>query len=584
MQGPGDRIGGYRVLHVLGRGGMGVVYKAEDEATGRLVALKVILAEHARDDAFMKRFRVEARAAASIVHPHVTVLYQAGEHEGQPFLAFEHVPGGTLDRRILEKGPLPWREACERGAEVAGALAALHERGLVHRDLKPENVLLDEKGRAKLADFGLVRRDRGKWITMTTSLTSEGQILGTYAYMAPEQADGQKGIDGRADLYSLGAPIFAPPVGRPPFEGTPIEVLVKTLQQQPPSPRELAPDVPEALERLVLTLLAKDPAERPSTALVVAGELEALARSESASKARASSRRAAVAREPRARAEAPRSRASLSTVTRLIVGAFAVLGVAASCLFAVVVLGIGEGPPSVGESPKDPTPTTTLPAPRPDPLPSASELLRVARAKLDAKDLEGAIADGARAIELEPKNAAAWAICAEARRVKGDLDVAIRDASRGTALDPKLAAAWAERGAAWALKGDLDGAIADDERALAVATDARAAKIRTTLDELRRRASAVKPGEKLAASPPPDYAAIAEKLAPRVEVLLQDIEPLARERKLDALAPKFAELAALWSEVAAVPVEFLAASRVAAWNRRIREWKDVHDACTRKER
>jgi TPR repeat protein len=281
--GPGDRIASYRIRRVLGHGGMGVVYEAEDQATGRLVALKVILAEHARDEKFMKRFRVEAQAAAAIIHPHVTTLFQAGDHETRPgervpFLAFELVSGGTLEGRLAKQGPLPWREACARGAEVASALGELHARGLVHRDLKPGNVLLDANGRAKLADLGLVRRDPGMWQSMTAGITREGELLGTLAYMSPEQAEGKKDIDARADLYSLGALLFALLTGRPPFEGHGMDILTKLYTQAAPSPRELAPETPVALERLVLRLLAKDPAGRPASALEVGRALDQLAR------------------------------------------------------------------------------------------------------------------------------------------------------------------------------------------------------------------------------------------------------------------------------------------------------------------
>jgi WD40 repeat protein len=274
----GDRVGSYRILEALGRGGMGAVYRAQDETTGRLVALKVILPEHAQDPEFMERFRAEAHAAAALVHPHVAVLYQAGEDQGRHFLAFELVPGGTLDERLFKRGRLPWPEACERCGEVASALAALHAAGLVHRDLKPENVLLDAVGRAKLSDFGLVRLDRSKWLSMTGSVTHAGDIVGSLSYMSPEQADGRKDVDARADLYSLGALLFALLTGRPPFEGAGVEVMKRLFFEPPPSPRSLAPEIPARLDRLVLSLLAKDPAKRPADALSVQRELEQIAR------------------------------------------------------------------------------------------------------------------------------------------------------------------------------------------------------------------------------------------------------------------------------------------------------------------
>jgi serine/threonine-protein kinase len=274
---PGERVGNYTILELLGKGGFGAVFKARDEVTGALVALKAVHPDHARDPDFVKRLRDEARAAAAVSHPHVAVFHTSGEHQGIPYLVFELVGGGTLDRLVRDRGPLPWREACARGAEVASALAALHRAGIVHRDVKPENVLLDGEGRAKLADFGLVRLDRGQWHSLSGSLTGEGEIVGTFAFMSPEQADGAKDLDGRADLYALGALIFMLLTGRPPFEGRGMEVLARLAKSPPPSPRSLARDVPARLDRLVLALLAKERDARPRDALTVQEELEAIA-------------------------------------------------------------------------------------------------------------------------------------------------------------------------------------------------------------------------------------------------------------------------------------------------------------------
>ncbi|HZV00560.1 MAG TPA: serine/threonine-protein kinase, partial [Planctomycetota bacterium] len=241
---PGERVGNYTILELLGRGGFGAVFKAKDEMTGALVALKAVHPDHARDRDFVRRLRDEARAAAAVSHPHVALFHTTGEHGGIPFLVFELVPGGTLDRLVRDRGPLPWREACARAAEIAGALSALHRAGIVHRDVKPENVLLDGEGRAKLADFGLVRLDRGQWHSLSGSVTGEGEIMGTFAFMSPEQADGAKDLDGRADLYSLGALLFFLLTGRPPFEGRGVEVLARLAKSPPPSARSFDRDVP----------------------------------------------------------------------------------------------------------------------------------------------------------------------------------------------------------------------------------------------------------------------------------------------------------------------------------------------------
>ena len=211
---PGERVGNYTILELLGRGGFGAVFKAKDEMTGALVALKAVHPDHARDRDFVRRLRDEARAAAAVSHPHVALFHTTGEHGGIPFLVFELVPGGTLDRLVRDRGPLPWREACARAAEIAGALSALHRAGIVHRDVKPANVLFDGTGRAKLADLGLARAP-----VDARSLTLTGEVVGTLAYLSPEQANAVAAPGPAADLYALGATLYALVAGEPPFSG-----------------------------------------------------------------------------------------------------------------------------------------------------------------------------------------------------------------------------------------------------------------------------------------------------------------------------------------------------------------------------
>jgi formylglycine-generating enzyme required for sulfatase activity len=266
----GTLLGSYRILEVLGRGGMGVVYKAHDEQLDRLVAVKLVLPEIANDDALLHRFDREARAAAMVVHPNIASLHAVSALQGMPYLVMEYIAGGSLADRIKHEGPLPWAEAARRGAEIARALEAIHAAGLVHRDLKPANVLLDEEGHAKLTDFGLARAVSG-----ASKLTKTGELVGTLEFLSPEQAAGE--ADARSDLYSLGATLFALLTSRPPFEGQGFQLVTQHLTAKPRSPRSLVPEIPADLEALVLRLLAKKPEER-GTAGAVAAELETIAR------------------------------------------------------------------------------------------------------------------------------------------------------------------------------------------------------------------------------------------------------------------------------------------------------------------
>jgi serine/threonine-protein kinase len=272
---PGTRVGGYVVLEKLGEGGMGAVFKARDEKLGRVVALKLASRVLVEDERLRKRFVREARAAALARHRHVAVVHDVGEHQGLPFIVMELVAGGSLKDRLRKQGCLPWREVAVFGAQVARGLAAIHGLGLVHRDLKPENVLLDSEGVCKITDFGLVGITDETGLAMTRALTKTGEIMGTLVFMAPEQADGRK-VGPEADLYSLGATLFALLAGRPPFEGQGIAVVKAILADAPPSLGPLAPGTPSRLLALVERLLSKEPSRRGEAA-EVARELDAIA-------------------------------------------------------------------------------------------------------------------------------------------------------------------------------------------------------------------------------------------------------------------------------------------------------------------
>jgi serine/threonine protein kinase len=266
----GTAVGGYVVTRALGQGGMGIVYEAREVATGRPVAIKFVLggARHA----LLERFRREGQKGALVSHPNVARVEGSGELAGAFYLVFELLPGGSLDDLVRSRGKLPWREVARLGAQVARGLQAIHAEGIVHRDMKPANVLLDAEGVPKVSDFGLARSVAGGSI----ALTKTGEMLGTLEFMAPEQADGKKEIDGRADLYALGGTLFALLAGRPPFQGSGMFLLTQHLHTPPPPVRSVVKDVPERFERLLLKLLAKEPGERGTDEEAIA-ELDALA-------------------------------------------------------------------------------------------------------------------------------------------------------------------------------------------------------------------------------------------------------------------------------------------------------------------
>ena len=285
---------GYDILEELGRGGMGVVYKARHRRLQRLVALKMVLAGAHVGQVGLARFRAEAEAVAKLLHSNIVQIYETGEHEGRPYFSLEFVEGGSLDQRIGESPTSP-RAAAQLVETLARTMEVAHQRGIVHRDLKPANILLAKLGSQssvvrnreidssslpadhwsrttvpKIADFGLAKR-----VDDDSSQTQSGAILGTPSYMAPEQAGGKNREIGPAvDIYSLGAILYELLVGRPPFKaGNPIDTVRQVIEQEPVPPRQLEPRVPHDLETICLKCLEKDPARRFASAAELADDL-----------------------------------------------------------------------------------------------------------------------------------------------------------------------------------------------------------------------------------------------------------------------------------------------------------------------
>ena len=253
---------------------MAEVYVAEDGLLNRTVALKVLFPELAQDEAFVERFRREARAAASLNHHNIVSVYDFGEDDGAWFIVMEYVDGPTLRDIIRREGPLDPARAAEIGSEVAAALAAAHAEGIVHRDVKPANVLIaSATGTVKVTDFGIARAANAR-----QGLTMPGTVLGTATYLSPEQAQGAT-VDQRTDIYSLGMVIYEMLAGRPPFVGeSPVAVAYQQLNQQAPPPSTHNTRVPPALDAVVMKAMAKSPAERQPSAEDIRAELLALDR------------------------------------------------------------------------------------------------------------------------------------------------------------------------------------------------------------------------------------------------------------------------------------------------------------------
>ena len=283
----GQTISHYRVLRMLGEGGMGVVYEAEDLRLGRHVALKFVVHTKLDRQETVERFEREARAASVLNHPNICTVHDVGEEGGHHFIAMELLEGESLEA-LLTKGALPPRKIVDLGSQIAEGLAAAHARGVIHRDIKPANVFVTSTGLVKIMDFGLAKilqspaaealTANESEVTQTSDLTTPGLAMGTVSFMSPEQVRGEE-VDTRSDLFSFGALLYDMAVGDPPFKGaTPAVKLAGILERNPVPPLEIDPSLPARLQEIVLKALEKDRDERYQTARDMAVDLRRVGR------------------------------------------------------------------------------------------------------------------------------------------------------------------------------------------------------------------------------------------------------------------------------------------------------------------
>ncbi len=418
-------IGPYVIEAEIGRGGMGVVYRGFDRALRRPVAIKMLrdLDMATGDD--LRRFEREAQAIANLSHPGIVAVHAVGQHSGRPYIVMELVAGESLET-LLRRQALSPRRVAELVHAVALALEHAHEKGVVHRDVKPGNVMVDEQGRPRLMDFGLARR-----ATTDEAMTNTGAVVGTPAYMAPEQARGDREAQGpRTDVYGLGGLLYRALAGRPPFEAPSIQLLsVKVLNEDPPPLRKIKPGVHADLETITLRCLEKEPERRYGSAREVALELG------------------------RFLANEPIEARPTGAATRFLLHARRNKKLTAA--LAALVLSLGGSLAFAGHS-----------LAREARRKRVHELVGTAHAEAQAKQLQAALDHLNEALALDPSFRVAWSDRAGVRVELNDVRGGLDDLEHALALDPDDAALWRMRGSVRYAHGDPKGAISDETHVL----------------------------------------------------------------------------------------------------------------------
>ncbi|MCY3024238.1 MAG: serine/threonine-protein kinase [Planctomycetota bacterium] len=304
------RLGDYELLGKLGHGAMGSVYLARNVTDNRQVALKILPQELARDEEFLERFRREARAASRLTHPNIVAAYDVGVADNYHYIAMEYVDGPNLELYMQKRGRLNENQLLKVALDMSYALEAAGAAGIVHRDIKPANILMSSQHVAKLTDLGLASASHGD-----RRVTMAGFCVGTPYYIAPEQARGDRGVDGRADIYSLGATLYHLATGTLPFSGeNPVVIMTKHLNETPAAPHVRQPAIPLYVSALIQKMMAKNPADRPQNAGELRADIERCIRGEMPLPKAAAAKAAPAPVAPAAPARAAPSLALLDTV------------------------------------------------------------------------------------------------------------------------------------------------------------------------------------------------------------------------------------------------------------------------------
>ena len=429
----GQTISHYRIVGVLGAGGMGVVYRAEDVRLERSVALKFVAEDLAHDPRTVQRLRSEARAASALNHGNICTIYDIDEHNGHPFIVMELMKGKTL-RDCLAPGPLKVHQIVDVGIEIADALHAAHSEGIIHRDIKPGNIFMTERGHVKILDFGLAKLTALFEPSQTTrdfERTAGGVTLGTTAYMSPEQATGED-LDGRTDIFSLGVVLYECATGRHPFPGkTSAVILSSILNRAPVAPVLLNPDVPLPLQDVINKCLEKDRELRYQSAADVRADLKRVRRDIESGHSRAVDvvRSGSGQEHGSGPAPAPPSSAGGSPAWRVGAGA------------AILLMVVGAGSYALWRRNPPPPPEPQQVAPLPDPaIPSR---LALATASLDARNYRAALAYAGQVLALDANHAGAITIRDEANTMLARFDASIADARQRLAAGDLRGAAQA---------------------------------------------------------------------------------------------------------------------------------------------